>query len=55
MFFHAPMAALAQRDTCPDCGVDREQTHRLACPLEQCPVCHHQLVTCEHRADILLD
>jgi hypothetical protein len=32
---------------CPDCGVAPGETHDRGCDVEECPVCHRQLITCD--------
>jgi hypothetical protein len=33
--------------TCDDCGVPRDEFHKLGCDLEPCPRCHGQAVCCD--------
>ena len=33
---------------CHDCGVEGGSFHHFRCDMEQCPVCHAQLLSCEH-------
>lgn len=31
---------------CHDCGVKAGQFHHPGCDVEECPLCHHQLISC---------
>ena len=33
-------------DVCGDCAVKEGQIHHMDCDMEQCPVCHGQLLSC---------
>lgn len=38
---------------CHDCQVERGELHAKGCDVEQCPVCKHQLIGCEHAKSLL--
>jgi hypothetical protein len=33
-------------ERCHDCGVEKGGYHHPGCDVEECPVCHGQLITC---------
>ena len=33
-------------ERCPDCNAKLGQPHHWGCDVEECPRCHHQLITC---------
>ena len=39
-------------DACADCGVGKGELHdsgpKFVCDVEECPICHKQLLTCGH-------
>ena len=34
--------------TCHDCGVPAGKLHDSRCDVEECPICHKQLLSCGH-------
>lgn len=36
----------ADADPCHDCGVAIGGYHHIGCDAEECPDCHHQLISC---------
>lgn len=48
-----PLYLPRDAETCPDCGVEKGETHTPGCDVEQCPVCGGQLISCEHAAERL--
>ena len=32
---------------CGDCAVKKGQYHHIGCDMEECPVCHRQLLSCD--------
>ena len=37
----------AERQPCDDCRVIKGEFHVPGCDIEECPVCHDQLISCE--------
>jgi hypothetical protein len=44
-------------ESCSDCGVPKGSLHdsdtKSVCDIEECPACHKQLMTCEHKVEVL--
>lgn len=38
-----------QGQRCHDCGCKPGKLHHLGCDMEECPVCHGQLLSCDDR------
>ena len=34
---------------CHDCKVKTGKPHQDGCDIEECPICHKQLITCDHK------
>lgn len=34
---------------CHDCKVKTGKPHLNGCDIEECPICHKQLITCDHK------
>lgn len=41
----------ADKYPCHDCLAIKGEVHDLGCDVEECPVCHHQLIACGHLID----
>jgi hypothetical protein len=48
-----PLYVPRDSPTCPDCAVEVGNCHVGWCDVEQCPICHTQLISCEHGKVIL--
>ena len=38
---------MSDEKRCHDCGVKIGEFHKLGCDMEECPFCHHQLISCD--------
>lgn len=36
------------KNKCGDCGCQELNLHYIGCDVERCPICGHQLISCEH-------
>ena len=44
--FERVLGALEKDRRCHDCNVAVGQYHHIGCDMEQCPICHMQLISC---------
>ena len=36
-------------ESCPDCSASPGELHEFGCDIDICPICHHQVMGCEHK------
>jgi len=47
-FGNEPWAVgVEEYEFCPECGINVRGFHHIGCDVEECPVCHGQLISCK--------
>lgn len=53
--FDTYAGAVGEKERCPDCGVKAGAFHHFGCDVENCPVCHGQMLDNCHLDEFVID